>query len=89
MDNKCFGSNGKNDCRILAVKGCPGESCSFFKTEAQYYADIQKAYRRLARWIRWSNATLPRSTTVERCPGWKAVLPVTIKEYLSQAYRID
>lgn len=48
MNKKCFGNNGKNGCRILAVKGCPGDGCSFFKTESQHRADKQKAYRRLA-----------------------------------------
>lgn len=48
MNNKCFGSNIKNKCRVLDVRGCLGDGCSFFKTEAQYQADKLKTYRRLA-----------------------------------------
>ncbi|HAS04383.1 MAG TPA: hypothetical protein DCR71_01275 [Dehalococcoidia bacterium] len=48
MNNKCFGARGKNGCKILVVKKCPGTSCSYFKTKAEYRSGRLKAFRRLA-----------------------------------------
>lgn len=48
MNIKCFGGKGKNGCEILIVRKCPGDSCSYFKTEVQQKSDTQKALRRLA-----------------------------------------
>ena len=48
MNNKCFGARGKNGCEILVLKKCPGDSCSFFKTKAEYRSGRLKAFRRLA-----------------------------------------
>jgi len=48
MNIKCFGGRGKNGCKILVVKKCPGDSCSFFKTKAEYRSGRLKAFRRLA-----------------------------------------
>ena len=48
MNIKCFGGRGKNGCKILVVKKCPGDTCSFFKTKAEYRSGRLKTFRRLA-----------------------------------------
>jgi hypothetical protein len=48
MNIKCFGANRKNNCEVLVVGKCPGDSCSFFKTKAEYRSGRLKAFRRLA-----------------------------------------
>lgn len=48
MNIKCFGGKGKSGCEMLVVRKCPGDCCSYFKTEVQHQSDMQKALRRLA-----------------------------------------
>jgi hypothetical protein len=46
MEKQCFAyRNGK--CKVLKVKKCEGESCSFFKTKAQVDEDQKKVFRRI------------------------------------------
>jgi hypothetical protein len=46
MEKQCFAyRNGK--CKVLKVKKCEGESCSFFKTKDQVDEDQKKVFRRI------------------------------------------
>jgi len=46
MEKQCFAyRNGK--CKVLKVKKCEGESCSFFKTKVQVDEDQKKVFRRI------------------------------------------
>ena len=46
MEKQCFAyRNGK--CKVLKVKKCEGESCSFFKTQDQVDEDQKKVFRRI------------------------------------------
>lgn len=46
-NNLCAFSKG-NACKILTVKMCSGESCSFAQTKAQIDASQKKELKRLA-----------------------------------------
>lgn len=43
---RCFALR-KGRCTVLNVKKCGGLSCSFYKTEAQYNEDRQKAFKKI------------------------------------------
>lgn len=46
MEKQCFAyRNGK--CKVLKVKKCEGENCSFFKTKDQVDEDQKKVFRRI------------------------------------------
>jgi hypothetical protein len=45
-ENMCFSYRG-GKCKILKVKKCQVENCSFFKTKAQAEEDQKKAFRRI------------------------------------------
>ena len=46
--NKCCVNGSEVLCKILDIKECMGENCSFFKTAKQQKADRAKAYLHIA-----------------------------------------
>lgn len=49
MDKKCFAMGEKFRCRILAVKKCPGFSCSFYMTAAEQQESQRRAFAAIAK----------------------------------------
>lgn len=47
MSNVCFAYK-ENKCTILTVRKCSGESCEFFKTDAEQKASLANANDRIA-----------------------------------------